>query len=299
LAFGGYITEIIDQPLTCPVGIDCSVESAFESLSPLLRDSNPLRSDARLVLAVASLRQAAAVERAERASSPAGAKSPSDPAGAQNSKAESYWLAQAYQYCDQTRKEDPILVWPHIICGLAQYRQTLQPQCAATADTARAQLSGTFKAATARALLSGTFKALFPNLEADAGLHAGFGDLLLEMQCFDEAEQQYEAAIRLNPRNSYSMVGLGTIARRNIRLGEAAYHYAEALTVNPVEPYANGGLGATLYDQNNANVADAIPHLDRALAFDPTYEVAVQACKKIDMAQNAQRCTLRGDRAVQ
>jgi Tfp pilus assembly protein PilF len=44
--------------------------------------------------------------------------------------------------------------------------------------------------------------------------------------------------------------------------------------------YAHGGLGAVLTEQ--CNLDEAKQHLQKALAYDPSYEVAQQALKRID-----------------
>ena len=118
----------------------------------------------------------------------------------------------------------------------------------------------------------------FPVSSRDPEVYAGFGDLFLSLDMIAEAQEAYERALERDYRHVYSLIGLGTVNRLNKRFAESAEYFRTVLLAHPNEPYGHGGLGASLVELGDA--AGALVHLDRALAIDPDYHVAIDAQRK-------------------
>lgn len=67
---------------------------------------------------------------------------------------------------------------------------------------------------------------------------------------FDEAQQLYREAFRLDERNSDALLGLAAIAQRRGADSTAAHYYAKVLELNPRDPVANAGMSALTTDEN-------------------------------------------------
>ena len=144
----------------------------------------------------------------------------------------------------------------------------------ATRDWARIQCSYSHLANNERDRAIKTVLGAVPLRSDDPDVHAGFGDLFLELCQYLEAEGAYKSAVRLDSRHVYSMIGLGTIARHRRRFADAVEHYRAALRVNPNEPYALGGLGASLVGLGESEASEAHLYLKRAVSTEPNYTVA-------------------------
>lgn len=118
----------------------------------------------------------------------------------------------------------------------------------------------------------------------DPDVRARLGNLLLALNSDARAQEAYEAALELDARHVYSLIGLGTIDLRAKRYPQAAEHYQAALVINPNEPYAHGGLGAALVGQGYT--VRALLHVQSALDADATYPVAINAkCEALGCVQ--------------
>lgn len=67
---------------------------------------------------------------------------------------------------------------------------------------------------------------------------------------FDEAEQLYRRALKVDERNSDALLGLAAIAQRRGSDSTAAHYYARVLELNPRDPVANAGMSALTTDDN-------------------------------------------------
>jgi tetratricopeptide (TPR) repeat protein len=105
---------------------------------------------------------------------------------------------------------------------------------------------------------------------ADAYLLAGA--TLLQLNDFEPARKDLEAALRLNPKlpNIYTLVG--TVRDKTGDVKEAEPAFREALKVNPDDFDANLYLGAILYKHRDMDEAKI--YLDRALKLNPTNSLA-------------------------
>lgn len=105
---------------------------------------------------------------------------------------------------------------------------------------------------------------------ADAYLLAGTARL--ELEEYEPARRDLEAALRLNPKlpNIYTLVG--TVRDRVGDAKEAEPAFREALKINPDDFDANLYLGAILYKRRD--LEEAKPFLDRALKLKPDNSMA-------------------------
>lgn len=67
---------------------------------------------------------------------------------------------------------------------------------------------------------------------------------------FDQAQQLYREALRLDERNTDALLGLAVIAQRRGADNTAAHYYAKVLELNPRDPVANAGMSALTTDDN-------------------------------------------------
>lgn len=67
---------------------------------------------------------------------------------------------------------------------------------------------------------------------------------------FDQAQQLYREALKLDERNTDALLGLAVIAQRRGADGVAAHYYAQALALDPRNAVANAGMSALTTDDN-------------------------------------------------
>jgi len=105
-----------------------------------------------------------------------------------------------------------------------------------------------------------------------AGDYALAGKTLLALNEYEQARQDLEAALRLNPRlpGLYTLVGESRDKTGDVKNAESAFR--EALKANPDDFEANLYLGAILYKRRDTDEAKG--YLDRALALKPSDSMA-------------------------
>lgn len=67
---------------------------------------------------------------------------------------------------------------------------------------------------------------------------------------FDQAQQLYREALKLDERNIDALLGIAAIAQRRGADSTAAHYYAKVLELNPRDPVANAGMSALATDDN-------------------------------------------------
>jgi len=102
--------------------------------------------------------------------------------------------------------------------------------------------------------------------------HCNFGVVLAEQGRLDEAIEQYERALQLQPDFVEAHHNLGNELAAQGKLMEAIPHFERALQLQPDYPEAHNNLGVQLAKQGNLN--EAIPHWERALQLKPVYAEA-------------------------
>lgn len=86
---------------------------------------------------------------------------------------------------------------------------------------------------------------------------------------YDEAEQRFLDALRLNPRSTGALNGLGLTLDYQSRHDEAVARFEESLRIREDQDVANNGLGWSLYNLEEHGKAE--PHFRRAIALQPNY----------------------------
>ena len=89
-----------------------------------------------------------------------------------------------------------------------------------------------------------------------------------------EAAEQFDTALRLNPRQAEAHTGLGLLLARQGRLGEAADHFRRALASNARDAQAHTNLGLILKKWGQGRQAAA--HFEQAVQIDPRSQQAQQ-----------------------
>jgi Tfp pilus assembly protein PilF len=107
------------------------------------------------------------------------------------------------------------------------------------------------------------------------GLHFEYAEMLNSQgtpQSQQEAENEYRAALELNPFDEQSECRLGEIAARRNDVKEAYDRYTKAVELEPGDPEASIGLAKALMSMDQPEKAQ--PLLMHALEVDPTSAVA-------------------------
>ncbi|MEO8430160.1 MAG: tetratricopeptide repeat protein [Acidobacteriota bacterium] len=108
-------------------------------------------------------------------------------------------------------------------------------------------------------------------VEADPGspaLHNDFGNLLAARRFPREAREQYEIAMKLDPKSSLAPYNLGLLAETEGQTGRAIRAYERSVDRNRGFPAARFRLGR-LYEKRG-RMSDAIEQYARALQIDPS-----------------------------
>jgi tetratricopeptide (TPR) repeat protein len=107
------------------------------------------------------------------------------------------------------------------------------------------------------------------------GLHFEIAEMLNSQATAEsqqEAENEYKAALEINPLDEQSECRLGDIAARRNDLKEAYELYARAVQLQPDDPEASIGLAKVLMSMDQPEKAE--PLLKHTLHLDPTSAVA-------------------------
>jgi cytochrome c-type biogenesis protein CcmH/NrfG len=107
------------------------------------------------------------------------------------------------------------------------------------------------------------------------GLHFEIAEMLNSQATAEsqqEAENEYKAALEINPLDEQSECRLGDIAARGNDLKEAYELYARAVQLQPDDPEASIGLAKVLMSMDQPEKAE--PLLKHTLHLDPTSAVA-------------------------
>ena len=114
--------------------------------------------------------------------------------------------------------------------------------------------------------------ALDPALPVAGSLHLFMGRAWQELGDPAAAVQQYEQALRLDPRNSEALDHLAMARFGQRRYEEALALYRTLAEIDPDNALTHSNLGAALYHLGRPE--QALPSIERALALDPDLEIA-------------------------
>lgn len=98
------------------------------------------------------------------------------------------------------------------------------------------------------------------------------GTYLMHQGRLDEAMDQFQKALQINPRDVNSLVSVGNTWFRKGNYDEAAVYYRRALEVNPNSPEAHANLAVIL--ANRGQTDEAIEHDRQALLGNPNHLTA-------------------------
>jgi tetratricopeptide (TPR) repeat protein len=98
------------------------------------------------------------------------------------------------------------------------------------------------------------------------------GSALLALGRNAEAVDQFRAALKLRPDYQNARYNLARALIKSARLEEATVLYREVVAAYPDDAQAHAGLGELLLKQRKYD--EALKEFDRAIAIDPSFEVA-------------------------
>jgi len=110
------------------------------------------------------------------------------------------------------------------------------------------------------------FRTLLKLSPGNASMHDALGAMLCELGKFNEAETEFRQALKLDPNNTQALINLGYVSGSLGRWEEAEACYRLVLQQHPEFGEAHRRLG-DLLARFASRSAEAIPHLQRAIAF--------------------------------
>jgi len=117
----------------------------------------------------------------------------------------------------------------------------------------------------------GEYRVILKRAPATPGIHYRIGGLIFEhlgvAGTVDEARQEFEAELKINPQNAGAEYYLGELARRADKLPDAIQHFSRAASLAPNMPDAQFGLGRSLLD--SGKTAEAVGPLEKASHLAP------------------------------
>ena len=115
------------------------------------------------------------------------------------------------------------------------------------------------------------YRILLQRQPDKVGIHYRIGGLLMSQPDTasnpQEARQEFEQELKLNPRNASAEYYLGELARQGNNLPAAIEHYSRATALYPGFAEAYGGLGRSLLE--SGKTADAVTPLQTAARLAP------------------------------
>ena len=114
--------------------------------------------------------------------------------------------------------------------------------------------------------------ALQPELPVAGSLHLFMGRAWQELGQPAAAVEQYQRALRIDPRNPEALDHLAMARFGQQRYEEALALYRTLAEINPDNALTHSNLGATLYHLNRPE--EALRSIERALALDPNLGIA-------------------------
>jgi Tfp pilus assembly protein PilF len=101
-------------------------------------------------------------------------------------------------------------------------------------------------------------------------VHHNLGFVYYEMERLDDAEEEFEQALRLNPRYALSMYNLGLVYYRKGSMDEAIRYYQKAIELDSKSPDFFYNLGVAYYQKGLYE--KAIRVYQKVLELNPDYE---------------------------
>ena len=113
---------------------------------------------------------------------------------------------------------------------------------------------------------------LDPELPVAASLHLFMGRAWAELGDAEAAAEQYQRALRIEPRNPEALDHLAMTRFGQRRYEDALALYRTLLEIDPDSASTHSNVGAALYHLDRPQ--EALPSIERALALDPDLEIA-------------------------
>ncbi len=114
--------------------------------------------------------------------------------------------------------------------------------------------------------------AMMPEALIRAGTHTNLGNAFMMEGGIQDAIEEYEEALQLNPNDPYVPVNLANALLRAGRFEEAIGYYEQALRIDPNDAHAHYNLGVALVKSGQPK--QAIGHWEQALRIEPDYAEA-------------------------
>jgi tetratricopeptide (TPR) repeat protein len=104
---------------------------------------------------------------------------------------------------------------------------------------------------------------------------AGLADNTQNVSLFQEATQQFEECLKIDPRSAWAHHNLGLVLQHQGKFAEAVAHFKKAIELNPLYGLPRQGLGMRLVTLGKAN--EAVPQLRQAVWLRPDSVVPLNA----------------------
>jgi Tfp pilus assembly protein PilF len=166
---------------------------------------------------------------------------------------------------------DILFLAVHMYSDLA-YRNSQQLMQVApdSAEVLRLNAENFEKAGDAKRAV-GEYRVLLQREPGTPGIHYRIGGLILEnlgaAGALSDARREFEAELKIDPRNAGAEYYLGEVARQEDKPADAIEHYASAAKLAPDFAEAQFGLGRSLLD--SGKTAEAVAPLEKAAQLSP------------------------------
>jgi len=129
------------------------------------------------------------------------------------------------------------------------------------------------------------------DLGDDAKVHVELGNIYANKGMYDQALEEFQKAVEINPNNFVAHNNIGIIYRKKGQLENAMEEYRKALRVNPNYPLTYNNIGNIYLDRGQYDTA--IEYYSKAVNLDPNkagfYENLGEAYKKKGMPQESSK----------
>ena len=176
------------------------------------------------------------------------------------------WLQQEFP-----RDPDILLLAVHVYSDLAEFNSKALTDFAPGSQEVIQLNAENFEKQRDLKKAIAEYRVLLQHAPGMPGIHFRIGGLIMSQPptatSSEEARKEFEAELKIFPKNAAAEYYLGELARQKDKLSEAIQHFSRSAELYPSFAEAQFGLGRSLLDSGRAK--DAVPPLETAATLAP------------------------------